>query len=287
MSELFPADENTDLIPRVVLARRRHGMMWLAGGGVALVIFGATWFANSTPRVDDAVRAKLDADARFIASSLDASARAARGRALHIAQSTMVKAVILTDAATAIDMAGSDFDHTPIHDERLVPGETLELFQVRGGQAASLVRFPQNAAPVPLDPIARVDNAGSGDLDIVVSTPVEKYAGASDKPDVTGALAMRIPVALGQIREYATKDAWYVELTGVGAPITLVSSPVTEPRITVPLHTDPASRFAAMQLVVVPKAPLVAPGWLRVLRYAALALAVGLLAVAARLLLRR
>src|SRR5262245_52047428 len=108
--QLFGTKEPTD-----TLRRRRPAT--IAGVTVLglLAGFGALSFTSlGTHRtVDPAIAATVDAEAKGIASALDANARAAYQRAVDIATTPMVRAAILTDAATVQDMANSEFQFKP------------------------------------------------------------------------------------------------------------------------------------------------------------------------------
>src|ERR1051325_309323 len=140
----FPDDENTDLTPRIVLAQRRANLVWLVGAIGALVAAGAVSFVAQTS--DRTTPVAVEIEAERIASAIDLSAKGAHVQADGVAMTPMVRAGIETAAATRNDMAKNE-----IH-LALSPGETLEVFQVRGGSPTTLLRWPANAMalrPVP------------------------------------------------------------------------------------------------------------------------------------------
>src|SRR3954469_17178078 len=88
---------------------------------------------------DRAATAAVTADVERVTAAFDASARSAHMRAEGIATTPMLRAAIETDAATLRDLANTEMVFTA------ETGETLEVFQVRGEQAASLLRIPKSA----------------------------------------------------------------------------------------------------------------------------------------------
>jgi len=288
----FPADENTDLLPRVVRARRRLGVVWFVLGVATLGAAGATFVVAGSPEVAPATTAALGLEAKAIASAVDASARAAHVRSDRIATHKMVRAAIMTDAATAADMANSDFNTTPIKDERLIPGETLEMFQIQDGKATSLVRIPADAHPlaVPDGRDTRLVDDGKGGLLIVVGAPIEPYKQGEPgyREGITGSLAMAIPIDLTFIRQQAAAHAVKAELLGADKPIALVSAadPVG-PELTLPVQPSPEWRLPQLQLSAIPVTTATEPGWLVPARYGGFAVGVALLALALLALRRR
>ncbi len=276
----WPAEENTDLIPRVVRARRQRALIFFIVALVALATAGATFVLVGDRIVDPAIRTALDADAKGIASALESAARAAHVRADRIATHDMVRAAIQTDAATAADMMQSDFDQTPIKDEKLIKGETLELFQVAGGKPVSLARMPTTAQPLPaLDGRGtRVQRAGDG-LAMLVSAPVKRFKDGPGYKPVDGSLVMAIPVDLAFARQQAARSAVEAQLTGLDKPVALITaSDPAGPQLTIPIESNELG--SKLQLTVVPKTTMGRASWVAPVRYAGLALGVLLLVVA-------
>ena len=194
---LFPADENTDIIPRVVRARRARGAIALVLGVGALGAAGVTFALPANHVVAPETRTALEAQAQAVASALQAAAGAAHVRANRIATHDTVRAAIQTDAATAVDMMKSDFNQTPIKDEKLIQGETLELFQLVNGAPAALARMPAEAASLAAlaGQSTRVARMGDG-VAVVVSAPVERFKDGPGYQPVDGLLVMASPVNL-------------------------------------------------------------------------------------------
>ncbi len=286
----WPSDENTDLIPRVVRARRLRGVVSLVLGLVILAGAGVT-FAVPTlggeKLVEPATKTALEMEAGAISSALDAAARAAHVRADRIATHDMVRAAIQTDAATAADMMQSDFDKTPIKDEKLIKGETLELFQLDGGKPLSLASMPVGAPQ--LGVLAghgtRVRRDGDG-LAMIVSAPVQRFKDGPGYKPVDGSLVMSIPVDLAFLRQQATNSALAARLVGLDQPITLVAGDgAGGPELHFPVTVD-KSWGASLELVATPKTTTGRARWVAPVRYSALGVGIALL-VAALLAFRR
>ena len=292
--DLFPADEHTDLIPRVVWATRLIIAIALVVAGVAFaaaVVLPAI-APPGPPVVAASTRTALELEAKGVASAIEAAARAAEVRAQRIAQATMVRAAVMTDKATVADMAKSDFEYTPIKDERLIQGETLELFQLRGGQVISLLRIPATAPPI--QPLhghdMRIDPVPAG-VDVAVGCPVEQYKDGPGYPaGVSGAIALSIPIDLAFVRQQLTSDARDATLVGLAAPVVLAGHPSASeagPVLRLPIQLGPDRHLAAMALEVHPKARRGQPGWVGPVRYACAGLALVMLVVAALVWARR
>lgn len=282
----WPSDENTDLIPRVVRARRTRGVISLVLGLVVLAGVGVTFVLPGEPIVDPATTNALDVEAKAIASALDAAARAAHIRADRIATHDMVRAAIQTDAATAGDMMQSDFDKTPIKDEKLIQGETLELFQLDDGHPISLASMPAGAVALGIVPGrgTRVRRDGDG-LAMLVSAPVQRFKDGPGYKPVDGALVMSIPVDLAFLRQQAAGSAVEAELDGLDKPISMVGGEAKAPRLEFPVTVDP-SWGAKLVFVATPKTTTGRPHWVAPVRYAGLGIGIALL-VAAMLAFRR
>jgi hypothetical protein len=264
----------------VVRARRQRAVIFLIVALIAIATAGATFILVGDRVVDPAVRTALDADAKGIASALESAARAAHVRADRIATHDMVRAAVQTDAATATDMMQSDFDHTPIKDEKLIKGETLELFQIAGGKPVSLARMPATAPALqPLDGHGtRVALAGDG-LAMLVSSPVQRFKDGPGYKPVDGSLVMAIPVDLAFARQQAARSAVAAQLTGLDKPVALIANPdASGPDLSIPIESKELG--TKLQLSVVPKTTIGRASWVAPVRYAGLALGVLLLVVA-------
>ncbi len=211
---------------------RRSSAPWLVGAIVAGLVgaagtFGGRWLPAAAQPHDFAP----DVDA--IATAIDRVARAAHVKADGIASAPILRAAITTDAATMTDLVTSEYV--------LVAGkgETIEIFQQRGDQLASLVRVPSDATPVrPIASGTRVD-AASGRVSIVAAAPV---SGATNQP--AGVVAVATPVDLAAVATELSAHVAQAELDGLGAPIVLVAphGAAGAPAIALPL---PAADWSA------------------------------------------
>lgn len=292
--DLFPADEHTDLIPRVVWATRLIIAIALVIAGVAFAVAAVlpSIAPPGPPVVAASTRTALELEAKGVASAIVAATRAAQVRAQRIAQAPMVRAAVMTDRATVADMAKSDFEYTPIKDERLIQGETLELFQLRAGQISSLLRIPSNGAPI--QPLRgheiRIDPAPGG-VDVVVSCPVEQYKDGPGYPaGVSGSIALSIPIDLAFVRRQLASDARDATLVGLASPVQLAGSAGAAgagPVLRLPVQLGTEWHLAPMALEVHPKAERGRPSWVDPVRYACAGLGLVMLVVAALVWARR
>lgn len=272
-------EEDTDLLARVVSARRWVFVGSLTGVVVGiLVIAGVTYLGQTRWRVvAPATLAALDGEVTAMGNTLDEVARTAHERADRIAANSMVRAAIFTDAATVGDMLNSDFELTPIKDEKLIKGDTLELFQHEGTRSTSLVRWPKDAAAIrPLHGReTRLEGDRRGGLDVVVSSPVERYKeGEGYRAGVTGTIALSIPVDLTIGRQPLGNLVAEAALDVAGERVPLVAAhgargdPVVRP-----------VRWAA-QPVSIRMVPVTSQAkWIDVVRYVAGAICLVLLVV--------
>jgi hypothetical protein len=164
---------------------------------------------------DRAAASALIADAERISSLFDAAARSAHMRADGIATTPMLRAAIETDAATLKDLTTSEMVLMP------EKGETLEIFQLRGEAATSLLRIPRTAAALP--PLrgrgTQISSDGQG-VTLVVSAPISGY-----RSSVAGGIALAIPVDLTSIRRAFDDHTLRASLTGLGTELTLAGPP--------------------------------------------------------------
>jgi serine/threonine protein kinase len=171
---------------------RRSSALWLVGAVLAAMVAIAVTVADRMISAAEqrAAISALSADAERISSLFDAAARSAHMRADGIATTPMLRAAIETDAATLKDLTSSEMMLMP------EKGETLEIFQLRGEAATSLLRMPRTAAALP--PLrgrgTQISSDGQG-VTLVVSAPISGYRAA-----VAGGIALAIPVDLSSIR---------------------------------------------------------------------------------------
>src|SRR3954469_5610337 len=109
MHELIE-DEHTEVLARAVWTHRRPSMRWPGGA--------AMWFAaaiaitvcapHSTHTLAPATVAALEHQAAELGLTIDAAVRVASQRAQSVANTPMMRAAILTDAATVADVMKSE-----------------------------------------------------------------------------------------------------------------------------------------------------------------------------------
>jgi serine/threonine protein kinase len=197
------------------VASHRSAALWLVGAAVAGMIAVAVSVADQTmvSTGDRAAASALAADVDRIASAFDASARSAHMRADSIATTPMLRAAIETDAATVNDLASSEIMLSANK------GETLEIYQLRGGKPASLLRLPKTAQPLQLmtgrDTQIRSDGR---DVTLVASAPISGYRVA-----VAGGLVISAPVDLTPVRRLLGDHALRASLTGLGSELVLIT----------------------------------------------------------------
>jgi hypothetical protein len=265
----FPDDENTDLTPRVVLAQRRANLVWLVGAIGALVGAGAVSFvAQSSDRTTPVV---VEIEAQRIASAIDLSAKSAHVQADGVAMTPMVRAAIETDAATMADVAKNEI-HLALN-----PGETLEVFQVRGGSPTTLLRWPASATP--LRPVpghgTRLENSGKSSLDVVAGAPIAPQGERQGEKNtgVEGEVAMSTPVDLALTRQRLSALVVAASLVGVGEPLVLIGHNADAgdtTQVSFPVQPSADWRLPTMNL----NAELASrrPRWIAPARYACVAL---------------
>ena len=261
----FPDDENTDLTPRVVLAQRRANLVWLVGAIGALVAAGAVSFvAQSSDRTTPVA---LEIEAERVASAIDLSAKSAHVQADGVAMTPMVRAAIETDAATMNDVAKNEI-HLALN-----PGETLEVFQVRGENATTLLRWPATATP--LRPVpghgTRIENSGKSSLDVVAGAPIEPQG--ERKAGLGGEVAMSMPVDLALTRQHLSALVVEASLIGLGQPLALVTPRAdsgTTTQVSFPVQPSADWKLPAMQLTA--QIASRRPRWIAPARYACVAL---------------
>src|SRR5262245_43727519 len=97
----FYEEEHTEVLARVVWARRRPSMLWLCGAVLSFAVaLAITLFAPpSRGELRGEALQTLQREATEIGRAVDAAALAAHRRADTIAASAMIRAAILTDAA--------------------------------------------------------------------------------------------------------------------------------------------------------------------------------------------
>lgn len=205
MSELFE-EEHTEVLARAVWMHRRPSMRWLGGA--------AMWFTSaiaitmcaphSTHTLAPATVAALEHQAAELGLTIDAAARAAHQRAQSVANTPMMRAAILTDAATVADVMKSEFKF------QLAPGEVVELFQVHDGQIDTLIRMPATAPALPRvqdRDVARVEIDGGG-LRVIAGAHIDRLKeGEGYDAHMTGMFMLSSPVGVEAIRQQIAEYA--------------------------------------------------------------------------------
>ena len=266
----FPDDENTDLTPRIVLAQRRANLVWLIGAIGALVGAGAVSFVAQ--RTDRNTPVAVEIEAERIASAIDLSAKSAHVQADGVAMTPMVRAAIETDAATMNDVARNEI-HLALN-----PGETLEVFQVRGGAPTTLLRWPASATalrPVP-GRGTRLENSGKSSLDVVAGAPIEPQGERRGKPttSVEGEVAMSTPVDLALTRQRLSALVVEASLVGVGQPLVLTArKPGAGDTTQVSFPVQPSTDWKLPAMSLATEIASKRPRWITPARYACVALA--------------
>jgi hypothetical protein len=261
----FADDENTDLTPRIVLAQRRANLVWLVGAIGALVAAGAVSFVAQ--RSDRTTPVAIEIEAERIASAIDLSAKSAHVQAGGVAMTPMVRAAIETDAATMNDVAKNEI-HLALN-----PGEALEVFQVRGESAITLLRWPASATP--LRPVpgrgTRLENSGKSSLDVVAGAPIEPQG--ERRAAVGGEVAMSIPVDLALTRQHLSALVVEASLVGVGQPLALIAPRAgagETTQVSFPVQPSTDWKLPAMRLTA--ELANRRPRWITPARYACVAL---------------
>jgi hypothetical protein len=259
--------EHTEIVPRVVYARRARAMSLLAAAAVGFSLAGATLVIPKHRQVDPSTIDAIAADAQRLGVLLHAALKQTLDRAEGFAGTPVLEAGILTDAATVLDIVKTEYRL------RTRPGETLELFQVRGDAVTSLVRVPPEAAPIAFRPGTRARIESRDGLAVVVTAEVTPY---NDAIDLAGQLAVAVAFDADQLP--LAQHAVEVNLVGAGAPISLVSRRGSGgPPVTAPVPLDAKWQLGPLALHAVPVLTARHAGWVLPLRSIAFVLGAALL----------
>lgn len=281
----FYEEEHTEVLARVAWARRRPSMLWIGGAGLWFTIAFAITLIESPVRglSSDAMQA-LHHEAAEIGRAVDVAAHAARQRADRIAGSSMIRAAILTDAATVADVMASEFKLS------LAQGEVIELFQIHNGAPELLIRMPQTAGELPRitdreRPMVHFDGT---DLRVVVCAHIERLKdGLGYDAHTAGNFVLSAPIDLAGVRRRLTALEVDATLAESGIAVHLVQrSPVAVNEIVeLPVPTG----VAKLTLIVAPSALSARhAGWVAPVRNVSYALgALCLIAFGAIFVLRR
>lgn len=241
-------EEHTEVLARVAWARRRPSMLWLVGAGLSFAAAVAiSVFGQATRLIERATTLALQDEAAEIGRTVDAAADAAHQRADGIANTAMMRAAILTDAATVADMMKSEFQL------QLAAGEVVELFQIKDSTREMLLRSPATAAlPVVRDrgvTIVELDEHGPR---VVVGARVERLKdGAGYDANKAGMFVLSAPVDLAAIRQRLSEHAVDATLVESGRSVHLVhQAPITAGEV---VRLAVPSRTADLTLTVAPQ----------------------------------
>lgn len=248
MPDLFE-EEHTEVLARAVWTHRRPSMRWLGGAAMwfTLAIAITVCAPHSTHTLAPATVAALEHQAAEIGLTIDAATHAARQRAQSVASNSMMRAAILTDAATVADVMKSEVKF------QLAPGEVVELFQIHDGQIDTLIRMPATAPALPRireRDAARVELDGAG-LRVIAGAQVDRLKdGAGYDASVTGMFMLSSPVGLEAIRQQIAQYAEDATLVDASRAIHFVHRPSGTPGHTLSLAVP--TEAAKLTLAVVP-----------------------------------
>ena len=228
-------------------APHRSSALWLVGAALSGMVAVAVTVADQliVGAGERAASSALAADVERIASVFEASARSAHMRADGIATTPMLRAAIETDAATLRDIANTEMMFTPDK------GEALEIFQLRGDAATSLLRVPKTAAALP--PLrgrgTQIQSDGHSVI-VVASAPISGYRAA-----IAGGIVLATPVDLTSIRRALDDHSVRASLTGLGGELVLVAPRPQDGGDSVELPVPSSAQWTAhgATLVATPK----------------------------------
>ncbi len=247
MQELFE-EEHTEILARIAWARKRPSKWWLVGAALSFTgAFVITVFAQATHALEHATTLALEDEAAEIGRTIDAAAGAAHQRAEAIANTAIMRAAILTDAATVADVLQNEFQF------KLAAGEVVELFQIHDAKLEMLIRMPAAAAlPEVKDrnvTIAELDDSGAR---VVVGAHVDRLKnGAGYDSNMTGMFVLSAPVDLAAVRQRLSEHAVDATLAESGKSVHLIHrSPATTGEL---VRMAVPSRTAALTLTVMPQ----------------------------------
>jgi hypothetical protein len=258
---------------------QRTRYAWLIGAGAALAMAGIVTVAApaGTPPPSAAV---LHSAAVGIETAIDAASAAVRSRVNALAGTPVLSAAVLTDAATLHDLVTSEIQLST------APGEILVIDQLRGDQRSTLLQLPATAPPLaPINPgELRLAPGAGGGLAVVAAATIAPYAspGASKKAraaaaNVSGVIALSVPVDLSLAIDRLRQHAVAVTLTGADQPIPLIAS-AAGGGSPIAVEVRPATASTpALGLRVTP--PSTGAAWKNPLRFTCCALSLAMLLV--------
>lgn len=257
-------EEHTEIVPRVVLARRQRALQFLALSTLAFSIAAASFVIPKKHRVEQPTKDAITADGQQLGVKLHEAFNQTADRAEGFAGTPVLEAGILTDAATVADIVKTEYRL------KTRPGETLELFQLHADNVTSLVRVPADAPPIAFvkGKRARIENRDG--LAVVVSAEVAPY---NSTPELSGQLAVAVKVDVSKLS--LARHAVEANLVGGGPPIALIPAHGKggDP-VTVPVPLDPKWQVGTLSLTAVPVMSAYHAGWVPGVRYGSLGLGV-------------
>jgi hypothetical protein len=257
----FYEEEHTEVLARVAWARRRPSMLWIGGAGLWFTIaFAITLIEAPAAGLSSDTMQALSHEAAEIGRAVDSAARDARLRADRIAGTSMIRAAILTDAATVADVMASEFKLS------LAKGEVIELFQIRNGSPELLIRMPHTAGELPriTDRERTMVHFDGVDLRAVVCAHIERLKdGLGYDAHTAGNFVLSAPIDLAAVRRRLAELEVDATLAESGIAVHLVQrSPIAvSEMVELPVPT----KIAKLTLTVAPsamsarRAPWVAP----------------------------
>lgn len=246
----FYEEEHTEVLARVAWARRRPSMLWIGGAGLWFTIaFAITLIESPARGLSSDTRQALHHEVAEIGRAVDGAARAAHQRADRIAGTSMIRAAILTDAATVADVMASEFKLS------LAQGEVIELFQIHNGTPDLLIRMPQTAGELPriTDRERTLVHFDGTDLRVVVCARIERLKdGLGYDAHTAGNFVLSAPIDLAAVRRRLTELELDATLAESGIAVHLVQrSPIAvSEMVELPVPT----RVAKLTLIVAPSA---------------------------------
>ena len=212
-----PRKAQTPIPAREVVERveapKHASSAWLVGVALAALVGGGEVVAEHALVKDTRAEhvAAINGAVDKVASALDEASRSAHLKADGIATSPILREAITTDAQTMKDIITNE------HVFSVAAGETIEVFQLRGGDAVSLARLPSTAAP--LKPLkggeTRVDVVNQHAF-VVAGSPI-----AAATVGAAGVLAVAVPVDLSSPARAIAGHVTVASIEGVGGSIAL------------------------------------------------------------------
>jgi hypothetical protein len=274
MAKVEIQEEQTEqtLMPPIEMPRP-FPWVWLGATIAFALVAGALFLVDRTSGAkadDQAQHLAVQSAAQFIGTTLDADAKATLMRAEVIASSSMLRAGILTDAQTLEDMA-KDKDVV----FSLKPGEAVEVFQVRNGASASMLRLPKTTTPLQPPAAGKTMLAMRDGVPVVVAN-----AQIPQQQGTSGEVVLAVPVDVEPMKKRIEAHAAEATLVGLGAPVVLTkSSAPGGPKLTALIENEAHAKIS-LEVVLAKSTASAAPkkNTLRLVRFGSLGLA-GLLMI--------